>query len=115
MSNRQIIDLEINKKLKRPISMLMHFNFEALKPIQKAIVELVYSRPGELSGDQIFLMLNQEQKNYSYATVYNNIRSLIKQELLIVIAAHNKKNPNRYLLSSILGHELANKPMHSKK
>ena len=88
--------------------MLMQFNFEVLKPIQKAIVELIYRSPGELSGDQIFLLLNQEQKNYSYATVYNNLRSLIKQELLIVIAAHNKKNPNRYLLADNLGQQLAN-------
>jgi len=93
----------------------MQLNFGELKPIQKAIVELIYTTPEELSGDQIFLLLNQEQKNYCYASVYNNIRFLKKQDLLIVIPPHNRKNPSRYQLTAHLAQQLTTKEIFTEK
>jgi len=84
----------------------MQPNFGELKPIQKAIVKLIYTTPEELSGDQIFLLLNQEQKNYCYASVYNNIRFLKKQNLLVAIPPINRKNPHLYQLTPHLAEQL---------
>lgn len=93
----------------------MQLNFGELKPIQKAIVGLIYTSPEELSGDQIFLLLNQEQKNYCYASVYNNIRFLKKQNLLIVIPPINRKNPSLYQLAPHLAAQVTTIETSSKK
>jgi len=95
--------------------MSINFNIQDLKSSQKAIIELIYLTPEELSADQIFLQLNQTHKSYSYACVYNNIRILREQNLLIVTPQNQRKSPSRYQLTAHLEKHITQQERYIKK
>lgn len=49
----------------------MYIDFEQLKPIQKAIIQTIIQTNDSLSGDQIFLLLNQVEKKNTAMLVYS--------------------------------------------
>lgn len=77
----------------------MHLDFEQLKPIQKAIIQTIMQTNDSLSGDQIFLLLNQVEKKYCYASVFNNLRILKENEVIICEGSSQRKIANRYKLT----------------
>ena len=80
----------------------MSLRYEDLIASQQAIIHLLYRSFEELTADQIFLLLNQSQKSYSYACVYRNIRMLREQKLLIVTTKTKTRYPSRYQLTATL-------------
>ncbi len=84
----------------------MTIDIRALKPLQKAIVKIIYRNPASLSGDEIFVLLHQANINSSYATVFNNLRVLREKELLIADTPSNKKTASQYQLSKSLKTQL---------
>lgn len=95
--------------------MPMNFKFEDLKSSQKAIIELIYRAPEELTTDQIFLLLNQKEKSFSYACVYSNVRILREQNLLIPSAQNQGKSPSRYQLTASLVQQITHQNIQLKK
>lgn len=95
--------------------MPMDFKFEELKSSQKAIIELLYSETQELSADQIFLLLNQKQKTFSYACVYNNIRLLKQQKLLTTTTQIQGKYPSLYQLTGNVEQQITHRKMKTNK
>ncbi|SMG25498.1 hypothetical protein SAMN05660862_1730 [Sphingobacterium psychroaquaticum] len=77
----------------------MYIDFEQLKPIQKAIIQTIIQTNDSLSGDQIFLLLNQVEKKYCYASIFNNLRILKENEIIRCESPSQKKVPNRYKLT----------------
>jgi len=86
--------------------MSIHFNFEDLKSSQQAIIQQLYRAKDELTADQIFLLLNQNHKSFSYACVFNNVRILKEQKILITAPSNQRKNPSRYQLTASLMQQL---------
>lgn len=74
----------------------------ALKPLQKAIIRIIYHNQESVSGDEIFVLLHQANINSSYATVFNNLRTLRENQVLITDSPVNKKTASHYHLSKSL-------------
>lgn len=80
----------------------MKIDVLALKPLQKAIIKIIYHTQESLSGDEIFVLLHQANVNSSYATVFNNLRVLRENQMLITDSPLNKKTASQYQLSKSL-------------